>query len=354
MAPKRPAEGERRRSLSSREPPPSAAEAGPHRLAGSIPNAFSSGRAPADDRVGHAVLVRCAAAGVHLFDSGPSGSAARAEEFVSAAFPGPTDFSLEVSSTLSAEPFSPESRRGRGGLGAEPSSESRGPLGPIPKDWPGEIRAAIERSRRRLDGRTPSLVWLEADAVPALEAADVRRALEETTAAAEPGEAWGVRFESAPPDPQTLSKLLGLGVRSYAFPVHLLNSAASVPIAQAIGERRGRVLALDVHAGGRLNGQRLLGPLGSTPPGPLRPMDLASLRKELLPVTQLGFLTRDRSRTLAQAAIQFVLGLPDVLAAVVPISDPSRLEEWTHAEARPPLTRSDREEVLRLSREGPR
>ena len=89
------------------------------------------------------------------------------------------------------------------------------------------------------------------------------------------------------------------------------------------------LLARDVWATGALDGS-LLDPTPLAGPG-AGPVDIAALEARLGPVLRLGYLTRGRSRTLAQAAIQFVLRWPWVLSAVVPLPPPERLDSVLRA-----------------------
>ncbi|HTT45597.1 MAG TPA: aldo/keto reductase [Thermoplasmata archaeon] len=107
------------------------------------------------------------------------------------------------------------------------------------------------------------------------------------------------------------------------------------------------LLARDPFAGGRLDGSRFaqsgleLGPSMSPP-------SLRALEREFEPVLQLGFLTAEHKRTLAQAAVQYVAGHPWVVSVLVPLPPADRLEELLEAFTRPPLTA---EEVSRVEAE---
>jgi aryl-alcohol dehydrogenase-like predicted oxidoreductase len=58
-----------------------------------------------------------------------------------------------------------------------------------------------------------------------------------------------------------------------------------------------------------------------------RPADMRRLRREFEPVLRLGFLTEGGRRTLAQAALRFVLRWPWVVTCVIPLPPPERFEE---------------------------
>jgi len=104
------------------------------------------------------------------------------------------------------------------------------------------------------------------------------------------------------------------------------------------------LLARDVFAGGALDGTLLGGPFsGRGPAGP--PAPLAALHARLDPILRLGFLTRGRSRTLAQAALQFALHWPWVLTAVVPLPSPERLETVLRMPSGPGLNDTELAEI---------
>jgi hypothetical protein len=108
------------------------------------------------------------------------------------------------------------------------------------------------------------------------------------------------------------------------------------------------LLARDPFAGGRLDGTRISrGWLGRGPPD--APASLRSLSSEFEPVLRLAFLTEGRTRTLAQAALQYVTSRPWVASALVPLPSPERLAEMLDAFSRPPLTA---DEVARIERVG--
>ncbi len=96
-------------------------------------------------------------------------------------------------------------------------------------------------------------------------------------------------------------------------------------------------LARDPLGGGRLDGSRLAE--AGLPRRPdAAPARVRELEQEFAPVLSLGYLTRDRGRTLAQASLQFVLRWPWVVSALVPLPAPERLAEILGAERSPALT----------------
>ncbi len=103
-------------------------------------------------------------------------------------------------------------------------------------------------------------------------------------------------------------------------------------------EARGEVPRLrregkGVVATGVLAGGALAGPVGHTPPG-------AAVRR-------LAFLERP-GRTLAQAAVQFVLANEAISCAVVRVSSVEHAEEILAAPDAPPLTGADLEQIFEL------
>jgi len=119
-------------------------------------------------------------------------------------------------------------------------------------------------------------------------------------------------------------------------------------------------IARDVFAGGRLDGSALQGFAARPGPG-AGPHGIRDLQEAFEPVLRFGFLTEKRRRTMAQAALRFVLGWPWVVTASVPMPSPERFEEILGYAASPPLERAELARVLnnrpappvaRRSREG--
>jgi len=106
-----------------------------------------------------------------------------------------------------------------------------------------------------------------------------------------------------------------------------------------------RLLARDPFSSGRLDGSRFLAEIGPGAPG-APPVEVRRLHEEFDPVVRLAFLTSERRRTLAQAALQFALHWPWVVSVVVPLPEAERLEEVLGFGGRPPLALED---FLRLA-----
>ncbi|MGB6501794.1 MAG: hypothetical protein WBG19_10460 [Thermoplasmata archaeon] len=107
-------------------------------------------------------------------------------------------------------------------------------------------------------------------------------------------------------------------------PLSLLDVNAANAVRRGTPPSGFAFIARDVFAQGALDGSWIdsAGPLrGPATPPP----DMAELHARLDPILRLGFLTQARSRTLAQAALEFVLRWRWVLTAVVPLPAPDRL-----------------------------
>lgn len=72
------------------------------------------------------------------------------------------------------------------------------------------------------------------------------------------------------------------------------------------------------------------------------------LHEGLAKVDQLGFLTADGSRTIAQAALQFIFREPTVMSAVPNLYDEAGLEEMAAASDVPPITDAEYERIQQL------
>ncbi|MCI4373173.1 MAG: hypothetical protein L3K02_05975 [Thermoplasmata archaeon] len=85
-------------------------------------------------------------------------------------------------------------------------------------------------------------------------------------------------------------------------------------------------LARDSFAGGRLDGTRASGTGVERGPsaGPIR---LRELEAEFAPLLRLSFLTEDRRRTMAQAAVRYAAHWPWVKSVIVPLPTSDRIGE---------------------------
>lgn|GEM_PF-3484531 len=210
------------------------------------------------------------------------------------------------------------------------------------------VLAEMRRISSRCGRPAPDIVWVDPAELPALREGG-GSALPDLTPLAGRPIVWGVRSPGRIPSPATAEAWIVAGVRVLAFPVHLLNAASAVGAAAAVEALGARVIALDPHGGGRLDG-RLFG-LRSTAPiaPPGRPLDPAALRRLAGPVLELAFLTEHRDRSLGEAALQFALGVPGVVAVEAAFADPGDVEGWTAALGRTPLRDDERRRVIEIA-----
>jgi aryl-alcohol dehydrogenase-like predicted oxidoreductase len=106
-------------------------------------------------------------------------------------------------------------------------------------------------------------------------------------------------------------------------------------------------LAHDPFAGGRLDGTAIGAAAGDRRPDS-PPRSVRELHLEFDPVLRFEFLTRSHDRTLAEAALQFVLRWPWVTSVLVPLPSPERFDGLLRALNAPPLTDPELERVFAL------
>ena len=285
---------------------------------------------PAVDRQQIGVLRRARTEGVTLFDIAGARAPVRAEWMLRTAFPEP-DPGLVVMVALGSGP-SP-ARSGPGGFPSGPGSEEHATEA-VTSTWlddvrsrlpPGasvmpEIRADAPDAEHRtvLAGRIGSLV-----ARHEIRAWSTRLSRETFLAGSYPG---------APTSPVVSTEL------------SLLDAPSLAALAEPTSATSPRLIARDPFAGGRLAGTLLKGEIGARRPGG-PPRDLREMKEELAPVLRLGFLTQTRKRTLAQAALRYLLQRPETLAVLVPLPDPERWEALSSGSRAAPL---EAEELARL------
>lgn len=287
---------------------------------------------PTIDRQWVGALRRARREGVNLFDIAGARSPDRAEGLLRAAFPERgADLVVIVA-------YAPESSPG--------TTEPGGPA-----SFPGTTEPPSFRTVERWLSESRSHLPPEASIVPEASLAtddpkDSRAVLTALASiASQPAVvAWSARMRrdrllrsswpSEPLLPIASTELSLLDAR--AFPRPPRAGAHPAP----------RLLVRDPFAGGLLDGSRLGTGLGDRRPG-RAPPDVRELRDEFAPVLRLGFLTERRSRTLAQAALSYLLQRPDVLSVLIPPPAPERWEEVLGARKTPPLSP---EEIARLER----
>jgi aryl-alcohol dehydrogenase-like predicted oxidoreductase len=127
-----------------------------------------------------------------------------------------------------------------------------------------------------------------------------------------------------------------------------LNRRLLSPLAERAAGGPTGFIARDPFGGGRLDGTRFAQSAAHRRPD-VRPDSVRELQREFDPVLRLGFLTEGRRRTMAQAALQFVLHWPWVCSVVVPIPSPERMDELTLTETTPPLSEREIDRILAVA-----
>lgn len=205
----------------------------------------------------------------------------------------------------------------------------------------GELERAVERLRTRFGTATRLVV--EADVARLTE--DQRPSTLETLESLRQAQriaAWAVR---SPAGTRAPDRTLGARPALESVAASLLSPG---PLSTAAGPESGAgsaYLVRDPFAEGRLDGTRFAPDLAHRPPAG-GPWNLRMLHREFEPVLRLGFLTRERHRTLAQAAIRYLLDRPGVVSVLLPEPRADRWEEYREGPRVPELSH---EELRRLS-----
>ena len=276
--------------------------------------------APDADRQVVALLRKARSEGVTVFDVSGEAPAGRAQRLVAAAFPEfDPELVLLVGGGLSRPPATRESS-------ASKSPEGEGPL--------AGLRASLAESRRRLSPQVPGILEWTLDTAPSEEIATVVASLETLRSSGDVA-GWSLRL---PPEPSVVSSQLGRWrPKLLSTEVSLLDpSFASFLDAEAPAAGFG-VFVRNPFAGGLLDGTRFSSTLADRPPRS-GPIDVRALRAEFDPVLRLGFLSGKHRRTLAQAALQYLLPRTWVTSVLLPLPRPERWEELFGAAATPPLS----------------
>lgn len=273
---------------------------------------------PAADRGMIASLRRARGRGITTFDLAHSGSIARAERLSAAAFPDPDPALLFIlGRTWSPAPGAPSSI---GGTRSRPTD----PLTELEVTLPEEVRRWRQRGSVMVD-------FDPGEASPE----QIREASRILDHQRNEGliVAWsrhrrpvggGILVDSGEAPPVLSVEL------------SLLDPSSLGPLADLASRGPLGVLVRDPFSRGRLDGTRFAATLGERGPRSAPP-DVRSLHTEFDPVLRLGFLTRGRRRTLAQAALLFLFRWPWVATVVVPLPQPERWEEIVGATSASPL-----------------
>jgi aryl-alcohol dehydrogenase-like predicted oxidoreductase len=283
---------------------------------------------PAADARTVALLRRARERGITTFDVARARFPARAERLIATAFTA-TDPDLAVIVGRSIETLASE----------HGPSDARGSTGP-----PAEaLEASLEQSRRRL-APVPLMV-LEWDPGRHEETPKSEPPIPfpATVGASPPDLFWAYRLSSVntvlPPVPRPPPLFAGEFSLLEDGVAPLFDSAPTV--------REARLIARNPFGDGRLDGSRFAATMVPGEPGH-GPVDVRRLHAEFDPVLRLGFLTQGRRRTLAQAALHFVLRWPWVATCVIPLPTPERFDEILGYASSPPLDEDDLERWSRV------
>jgi aryl-alcohol dehydrogenase-like predicted oxidoreductase len=289
---------------------------------------------PEADRQLVALLRKARAEGVTVFDVSGSAHRPHAERLIATAFP---HFDPELLVIVTGEV--------PGAGYADPSGRSA-PSSPAP-DVAETLSKSLAQSRRRLSPQVPGILEGRVDTGEADGGAAAGRTLA-GLASSQELVGWMPRLA---PDRSAFSEGVSHEASHlFSTELSLLEPSLATSVDELFEAREFGVFARDPFAGGRLDGTRFAASVVDRAlPG--RPLDLRALRAEFDPVLRLGFLSLPHRRTLAQAALQFLLSRAWVTSILLPIPRPERWEEIFGAEEVEPLTG---EELRRLGvAEGP-
>ena len=198
-------------------------------------------------------------------------------------------------------------------------------VGDVLRSGHPQLTVAIEVAPRSGTRRHPSEL--------ARELADLMRST--------PASVWGLLVDESPPDEELLEAGVAAGARWLDVRSNLLNPEALMWRARRAGPEAVGLLVRDPFSQGRLDGQSIRAPPARTANrGP--PPTVEQLSAEWAPVLRLNRLTDGRTRTLPQAALQYLLEAPPPLAVVVEPHPALGWEELLAVDALPPLSPEQR------------
>ncbi|MGP8067230.1 MAG: hypothetical protein ACLPU9_03210 [Thermoplasmata archaeon] len=255
--------------------------------------------------------------GVTTFDVADARFPMRAERLIATAFPSPDpDLAVIV------------------GRSIESLSRERTPRGdPMPAtDLEAALEESLEQSRRRLAPAPLSVVEWRPDTDGS--SGDTSISGSAPVSKGGPKEPlWAVYF----PSPPTTLPRSGPSPSLFTGELSLLDREVVPLFNPANGRPETSLIVRNPFADGRLDGSRFAAAAMLAGPGE-GPVELRRFQAEFDSVLALGFLTKDRRRTLAQASLRFVLGFPWVPTSVIPLPTPERFEEILSFGASPPLS----------------
>ncbi|MGA8302320.1 MAG: aldo/keto reductase [Thermoplasmata archaeon] len=286
---------------------------------------------PSADQRAIALLAQARSFGVTTFDVAPGTGSGRAERLIAAAFPtADPDLLVLVGRSLAS-------------LASDGTSDHP----PSDGAFVERLRSSILDSTNRLHPQGVGLLEWRQDPDSSVRLREVIDALDRLRSEGAVG-GWVLHV---PPN----GSLTGAAPDEIGKRVTLLSGAFSpldrrllFPISERASEGPTGFLARDPFGSGRLDGTRFAGSATHRRPD-VRPDSVRELQREFDPVLRLGFLTEGRRRTLAQAALRFVLHWPWVCSCIVPIPSPERMDELTLTESTPPLSEGEVDRILALA-----
>jgi aryl-alcohol dehydrogenase-like predicted oxidoreductase len=281
---------------------------------------------PATDRGLTASLRRARRRGITTFDLGHRGSLAGAERLIAAAFPDPDPALLFILGRSWSHP-----------------SNDRWPLGESPggpTDSVRDLEITLPEDVRRLSRHGSVMVDFDAGEASLERVREAARILDhhrnERLIAG-----WSRHQRAETPGSSADS---GESPPVLSVELSLLDPSTLGPLRARATRGPLGVIVRNPFSGGRLDGTRFAATLGERGPRS-SPPDVRSLHAEFDPVLRLGFLTRERRRTLAQATLLFLFRWPWVSTVIVPVPRPERWEEILGAASMPPLEPAELEEI---------
>jgi len=267
------------------------------------------------------LLRKALEAGITTFDMTDAPDPALADALLARAFPSPDPRIVVLCS-------------------GRPAGRARDPGSSAPPRPPGVSTPDSPRGRRGGPGRFYQLPEVEVSDLSGPEdgpgaGLPPRVALPSTPFVARCRSLDDVELAARLPPPRILSG-----------PFSLLERALPAAAMRRLGRDGFSWIARDPFAGGRLDGTLFA---RGSPVAPIpQPRTVRELEAEFGPVARLGFLARPRRRTLAQAALHFVVDTPGVVTACLGIPPVERWDEIVGFGGSPPLDDEELKQVVSL------
>ena len=285
-------------------------------------DAFGNSYGPTDDAVSRAAIERALSLGVTLFDTADVYGQGHSEALlgeVLAGWDGP-----------------PPTVVTKGGINFYRRD------GTLDPDWtPLALGHAVQQSLARLRRDTLDVFLLMNPPVQELARFRVWETLAALRRAGKIAH-WGVSVADPEDGVWLLEQQCPLDVLEVGY--SLFYQGATTALLPLARRRKVGILAREPLANGFLTGKH--GPEASFPPGDIRaalPPEYVAAMAET--AGRLDFLRRAGERTLAQAALRFVLDDPAVASVVVGAKTPAQMEENVGAAAVPPIDAGERARI---------